>query len=89
MRELRDSDAAGGLLQLVLKLLPSSRALAIAKRSCAGRKADEPLFRVVDARKSLSWINEEAGTDVQGHGLRATFASLAEELVSSARLAKR
>jgi hypothetical protein len=40
----------------------------------------------VDARKTLSWINEEAGTKVQGHGLRATFASIAEELVSSAHL---
>ena len=28
----------------------------------------------------------EAGTKVQGHGLRATFASIAEELVSSALL---
>jgi hypothetical protein len=47
-------------------------------------KADEPLFPIVHARKTLSWINEEAGTKVQGHGLRATFASIAEELVSSA-----
>jgi hypothetical protein len=46
----------------------------------------EPLFPIVDARKTLSWINEEAGTKVQGHGLRATFASIAEELVSSALL---
>ena len=37
-------------------------------------KADEPLFPIVDARKTLRWINEEAGTKVQGHGLRATFA---------------
>ena len=43
----------------------------------------EPLFPIVDARKTLSWINEEAGTKVQGHGLRATFASIAEELVSA------
>ena len=61
-------------------------ALEIAKRNCAGRKADEPLFPIVDAGKTLSWINEEAGTKVQGHGLRATFASIAEELVSSAPL---
>jgi hypothetical protein len=33
-----------------------------------------------------AWINERAGTKVQGHGLRATFASIAEELVSSALL---
>jgi hypothetical protein len=49
-------------------------------------KADEPLFPIVDARKTLSWINEEAERKVQGHGLRATFASIAEELVSSALL---
>ena len=68
------------------KLLLSRQALEIAKRNCAGRKADEPLFPIVDARKTLAWINEEAGTKVQGHGLRATFASIAEELVSSALL---
>ena len=51
------------------KLLLSRQALEIAKRNCAGRKADEPLFPIVDARKTLSWINEEAGTKVQGHGL--------------------
>lgn len=66
--------------------LLSKQALEIAKRNCSGRKADEPLFPIVDARKTLSWINEEAGTNVQGHGLRATFASIAEELVSSALL---
>jgi len=45
-----------------------------------------PLFPIVDARKTMRWINEEAGTKVQGHGLRATFASIAEERVSSALL---
>jgi hypothetical protein len=39
----------------------------------------------VDARKTLSRINDEAETKV-GHWLRATFASLAEEFVSSALL---
>ena len=34
----------------------------------------------------IAWFNEEAGTKVQGHGLRATFASIAKELVSSALL---
>jgi len=68
------------------KLLLSRQALEIAKRNCAGRNADAPLFPVVDARKTLAWINGEAGTNVQGHGLRATFASIAEEVVSSALL---
>jgi integrase len=68
------------------KLLLSTQALEIAKRNCAGRKVEDPLFPIVDARKTLAWINERAGTTVQGHGLRATFASIAEELVSSALL---
>ena len=67
----------------------SRQALQIAKRNCAGRRTDEPLFPIADARKTLSWINEEAGTKVHGHGLRATFASIAEELVSSALLKRR
>lgn len=66
------------------KLLLSTQAFEIATLNCKGRKADEPLFPIVDARKTLAWINERAGTKVQGHGLRATFASIAEELVSSA-----
>jgi hypothetical protein len=40
----------------------------------------------MDARKTLRAINSVAGTNVQGHGLRATFASVAEGLVSAAVL---
>ena len=65
---------------------PQAAALAAGSRDRGaqqrGRKADEPLFPIVDARKTLAWINAKAGTTVQGHGLRATFASIAEELVS-------
>jgi integrase len=68
------------------KLLLSRQALEIAARHCSGRKPDEPLFPIVDARKTLAWINARAGTAVQRHGLRATFASIAEELVSGAAL---
>lgn len=68
------------------KLLLSRQALEIAKLHCTGRKRDEPLFPIVDARKTLAWINGIAKTAVQGHGLRATFASIAEELVSGASL---
>lgn len=68
------------------KLLLSTQALEIAKRNCTERNADDPLFPIVDARKTLAWINARAGTTVQGHGLRATFASIAEELVFSALL---
>ena len=63
-------------------LLLSRQALEIAKRNCDGRGPDQPLFPIVDARKTLAWINAQAGTKVQAHGLRATFASIAEELVS-------
>ncbi|EHR70967.1 Integrase [Burkholderiales bacterium JOSHI_001] len=68
------------------KLLLSRQALEIASRHCSGRKPGEPLFPIVDARKTLAWINTLAGTKVQGHGLRATFASVAEELVSGGAL---
>jgi integrase len=64
------------------KLLLSSQALEIVEGYCEGRKPEEPLFPIVDARKTLAWINAQAQTTVQGHGLRATFASVAEELVS-------
>ncbi|WP_298018136.1 excisionase family DNA-binding protein [uncultured Castellaniella sp.] len=63
-------------------LLLSREALAIAEDACKGRKPGEPLFPIVDARKTLAWINRQAGTTVQGHGLRSTFTSIAEELVS-------
>ena len=68
------------------KLLLSRQALEVAARHCSGRKPEDPLFPIVDARKTLAWINARAGTTVQGHGLRATFASIAEELVSGGAL---
>lgn len=64
------------------KLLLSRQAAAIAERNCIGKEPDDPLFAIVDARKTLAWINARAGTTVQGHGLRATFVSIAEEIVS-------
>lgn len=88
-----DVDCQGG--KLVLrdtknrtdhKLLLSRQALEIALTYCTGRKPEDALFPIVDARKTLSWINAMAETSVQGHGLRATFASIAEELVSGGAL---
>lgn len=70
------------------KLLLSRQALEIVERNCLGKEPDHPLFPIVDARKTLAWINAVAGTTVQGHGLRATFASIAEELVSGGALKK-
>lgn len=68
------------------KLLLARQALEIASKHCAGRKPDEVLFPITDARKTLKWINARAKTHVQGHGLRDTFASIAEELVSGGLL---
>lgn len=70
------------------KLLLSKKALEIVQRNCNGRPADAELFPIVDARKTLAWINAQARTTVQGHGLRDTFASIAEELVSGGVLKK-
>lgn len=93
--KVRDVDIAVGKLQLRdtknrsdHKLLLAKQAQEIVARYCAGRKPDDVLFPVVDARKTLSWINAQAKTNVQGHGLRDTFASIAEELVSGAVLKK-
>lgn len=68
------------------RILLSRQALAIARAHCQGRAPEEPLFPIIDARKTLKAINAVAGTNVQGHGLRATFASVAEGLVSAAVL---
>jgi len=68
------------------RLLLSRQALQIVREHCQGRAAEEALFSVVDARKTLRAINSAAQAHVQGHGLRATFASVAEGLVSAAVL---
>lgn len=64
------------------KVLLSRQALAIAQAYCRDREPGAALFPIVDARKTLARINAAAGTQVQGHGVRVTFASIAEELVS-------
>jgi len=56
------------------------------QRPTLRKQKSEPLFPIIDARKTLKAINAIAGTNVQGHGLRATFASVAEGLVSAAVL---
>jgi hypothetical protein len=93
--KVADLDAVGGRITLRdtknrsdHKLMLSRQALEIAVRNAAGKAPEAPLFAIVDARKTLAWINARAGTSVQGHGLRDTFASIAEELVSGAALKK-
>lgn len=64
-------------------LLLSTQARAIVARYMAGKKPTQHLFTVGDARKALTTINTAAGTTITPHDLRATFASVAEELVSA------
>jgi len=66
-------------------LLLSAQALAIAKRYAAGKKPTALLFNIGDpGGKTLTAINQAAGVaGVSVHDLRATFASIAEELVSA------
>lgn len=68
------------------RLLLSRQATDIVLRRAQGRAPQDPLFDIVDARKTLASINAAAGTTVQGHGLRATFASVAEPLVTASVL---
>ena len=86
---VRDVDTVGG--RLVFRdtknrtdhtvLLPA-QALPIVALYAKGKKPGAKLFEVTDPRKALASINASAGTRVRPHGLRATFASVAEELVS-------
>jgi integrase len=65
-------------------LLLSTQALDIATRNAAGKEPTELLFDIGDPRKTLDAINRAAGvTGISLHDLRATFASIAEELVSA------
>jgi hypothetical protein len=84
----RRQDRAAGYEEPVGSQAAAFEAGSRAQRNAEKRKPDEPLFPIVDARKTLAWINAKAGTSVRGHGLRATFASIAEELVSGAVLKK-
>jgi integrase len=68
------------------RLLLSTQAMAIVRRRMAGLEPEDALFPVTDLRKTLQAINAKAGTQVLPHGLRATFASVAEPLVSASVL---
>jgi len=64
----------------------SRQALEIAQRHAEGKAPSDMLFPLSDPRKRLAAINERAGVKVSPHSLRATFATIAEGLVSYATL---
>lgn len=69
----------------------SRQALEIVKRRAEGKKASAALFDVGDPKKTLRAINKAAGltlTAHSGHDLRATFGSIANELVNKATVSK-
>lgn len=61
----------------------SRQAMQIVAARAKGKRPGSKLFTVTDPRKTLDAINAAAGTAVSAHDLRATFASVAEELVSA------
>jgi integrase len=63
----------------------ASQALDIVQHHCKGKKATDKVFDVVETRKTLDAINKAAGLTVRitPHKLRATFASVAEAIVSA------
>jgi len=87
---VRDVDIEGGRVTLRDTknrtdhvLLLSTQAAGIVAAHAKGKKPAALLFDVGDPRKALVTINTAAGTQVRPHGLRSTFASVAEELVSA------
>lgn len=64
-------------------VLLSTQAAEIVASQRKGKRPTQHLFATRDPRKCLATINKAAGTTVKPHGLRATFASVAEELVSA------
>lgn len=60
----------------------STQAVEILRRHVRGKTPAAPVFEVGDVRPQLDAINTAAGVTVTPHDLRATFASIAEELVS-------
>lgn len=64
-------------------LLLSRQAVEIVTPHVIGKKPGALLFDIGDPRKTLQTINKAAEVDITPHDLRATFASVAEELVSA------
>lgn len=87
---VRDVDAEGGRIVLRDTKNRTDHTLLLAKQTAEiiapylkGKKPGVKVFTVGDPRKTLGTINAAAGVTITGHDLRATFASVAEELVSA------
>jgi integrase len=63
-------------------VLLSRQLSEIVQRQVKGKTPAAPLFALGDVRSRLAAINAEAGVTASPHDLRATFATIAEELVS-------
>jgi integrase len=63
----------------------SHQAMDILRIHCKAKKPQDKVFDLVDPGKTIAAINREAGVspDLSCHKLRHSFASIAEELVSS------
>lgn len=86
----RDVDLAGARVVLPdtknrkdHTLLLSRQAAAIIAPYLKEKRPTENAFKIVDPRHTLTAINEAAGVEITPHDLRATFASVAEELCSA------
>jgi integrase len=86
----RDVDLDGARIVLRDTKNRTDHTLLLAKQTAAivapylkGKRPGAKLFTVGDPRKTLGTINTAAGVSITGHDLRATFASVAEELVSA------
>ncbi|MDB5923602.1 MAG: hypothetical protein JWN13_2538, partial [Betaproteobacteria bacterium] len=86
---VRDVDLSGA--RVVLRdpknrkdhvVLLSRQALEIVERNVDGKKLTDRLFAVGDPKKTLAAINTAAGVRVTPHGLRKTFVSVADSLVT-------
>ena len=64
-------------------LLMSRQAAEIVLRNTAGKDPDAPLFSLADGKKTIATVVKRSGTQFSAKDLRATFASIAEELVSA------
>lgn len=88
--EVRDVDMEGGRITLRDTKNRSDHVVLMSKQVAAiiapyveGKRPGQRVFTVSDPRKTLTAINSIAGTSATAQNLRATFASVAEELVSA------